>query len=143
MIPGFYSNNDPYKYSVGGTPYLSGYDSLIGQNYGFGKQAEAANIGTIRPLSRAECASFVADKEYSIAAHTSGSSPDNPVVQALLGNSVSGLYDLWNAPSLKSLIVGGVNPGIPWLPSWSGGLSGIATDKLIKAAMINSTKGSD
>jgi RHS repeat-associated protein len=102
-----------------------------------------ANNATIRPLSKLECASFVADKQYSIAAHTSGSSPDNPVVQALLGNSVSGLYDLWNAPStsqgLKSLLVGGVNPGLPG-PSWGGGLSGIVTDRAIKATMTNFTK---
>ena len=51
----------------------------------------APNTGSIRPLSRSECASMIANDEYSIAAHTSGSLPWNPVVQATLGNSIGTL----------------------------------------------------
>ncbi len=99
--------------------------------------ASAANSGTIQSVSRAKCAAVFAD---SIAAHTSGNLPDNPVVQALLGNSISGLYDLWNSPSiregLKTLAIGGVNPGLPG-PSYGGGAAGVATDLTIKAAATN------
>jgi RHS repeat-associated protein len=105
--------------------------------YSGGQQNGAANNGAIEPISRAKCAATFAD---SIAAHTSGSSPNNPVVQALLGNSISGLYDLWNAPTtwegIKDLAIGGVNPGLPG-PSYGGGASGVATDLTIKAVTID------
>ena len=97
----------------------------------------AANNATIQSISRAKCAAVFAD---SIAAHTSGNLPDNTVVQALLGNSVSGLYDLWNSSStgegFKTLAIGGVNPGLPG-PSYTGGLSGVATDLTIKGVTTN------
>lgn len=100
----------------------------------------APNTGTIKPLSRWECAAMIANDEYSIAAHTSGSLPWNPVVQATLGNSISGLVDLWNSPSmgegLKNLATGGVNPGLPG-PSYGGGAAGVATDLTIKGLMTN------
>ena len=115
-----------------------GVPSAGGQNV---IAAGAPNTGTIAPLSRAACASMVADSEYSIAAHTSGSSPDNPIVQALLGNSVSGLYNMWNAPSISSglqqLVVGGYNPGIPGGIAIDGGLAGVYTNGAIKAAATN------
>ena len=61
-------------------------------------------------------------------------------MQALLGNSISGLYDLWNSPSmgegLKTLAIGGENPGLPG-PSYGGGASGVATDYIIKAVTTN------
>ena len=102
----------------------------------------APNLGSISPLSRWECASMIANDEYSIAAHTSGSLPWNPIVQATLGNSISGLVDLWNSPSIgegiKNLLIGGVNPGLPG-PSYTGGAAGVATDLTLKTIMTNVT----
>lgn len=77
------------------------------------------DIGTLQPMSRLECASYRADKELSIASMTSGDSPDNPVVQAFLGNSVSGVVDLVTSGKnpLPPFLQGGWNPGIPGIPS--------------------------
>jgi hypothetical protein len=64
----------------------------------------------------------------------------------LLGNGVSGLYNLWNAPSvgaeLKALTVGGFHPGIPGGPQVmgypiDGGLAGVATQGIIKGTTAN------
>jgi hypothetical protein len=61
-------------------------------------------------------------------------------VQAVFGNSISGLYNLWNSPSIReglvTLAIGGVNPGLPG-PSYTGGLSGVATDLTIKGVTTN------
>lgn len=103
----------------------------------------APNTGTIRPMSRLDCASYRADKELSIASMTSGSSPDNPVVQAFLGNSFSGVVNLVtsNENPLKNLLTGGWNPGIPGVPSpeiggyaLDGGLTGVATKAVLGGA---------
>jgi len=83
---------------------------------------------------------MIANDEYSIAAHTSGSLPWNPVVQATLGNSISGLYDLWNSgtvgDTMKNLFTGGFNPGLPG-PAYQGGAAGVGTAMAIKGATTN------
>jgi hypothetical protein len=103
----------------------------------------APNTGTIRPLSRLECASYRADKELSIASMTSGSSPDNPVVQAFLGNSISGVVNLFttNENPLTNLVTGGWNPGVPGVPApevggyaLDGGLTGVVTKGVLGGA---------
>jgi hypothetical protein len=77
----------------------------------------------------------------SIAKHTSGSSPNNPIIQATLGNAFSGLVDAWNAPSpgaaLKSLFLGGYNPGVPTGNPLDGGITGAAITQVIKSATKN------
>lgn len=107
-------------------------------------QNRAPNTGTITSVGRLGFAASMADNEYSIAAHTSGSLPDNPVVQALLGNGVSGLYNLATAPTLgsalKNLFTRGYNPGIPSSNPISGGASGVATNALIKVGLSNASK---
>ena len=109
----------------------------------------APSIGTISPLSRAKCASMIANDEYSIAAHTTGGLSNDSFVQAALGNSISGLYDLWNSRGVgetaTNLFKGGVNPGIPnpQAPAGAdGGLGGVLTYAGIKAFMTNMTKAS-
>jgi hypothetical protein len=86
------------------------------------------------PGSRLGCAVTIADNEYSIAAHTTGSSPYNPVVKAFLGNSVSGVVSLFTSSEnpLTNLVEGGWNPGIPGVPApeiggvaLDGGLTGV------------------
>ncbi len=124
------------------------YDTIL-QYVHPDKMAFAPNTGTITAGTRASCASSIADHEYSIAAHTTGGLSENYFVQAALGNSVSGLYDLWNSPSigegLSNLVKGGYNPGIP-LGSFSnpieGGVGGVITNGLIKAGISNVSKAS-
>lgn len=103
----------------------------------------APSTGTIKPLSRLACASMVADGQYSIAANTSGSSPNNPIVKAFLGNAVSGIVNLFttNDNPLTNLATGGWNPGIPGIPApqiggvaLDGGLTGAATRVVAGAA---------
>jgi RHS repeat-associated protein len=115
-----------------------------GGNSGSGNGASAPNTGTIKPMSRLDCASYRADKELSIASMTSGSSPDNPVVQAFLGNSFSGVVNLFETSEnpLTNLVTGGWNPGVPGIPApevggyaLDGGLAGAAT----KAALGGAT----
>lgn len=100
----------------------------------------APNVGSISPLSPWACASFLANNEYSLASLTA--EPDNPLVQGLLGNSISGLTDLWNSNSisetLHDLVMNGVNPGIPG-PAYTGGAYGTMTDTMIKGALSNYT----
>ena len=66
-------------------------------------------------MSHLECASYRADKELSIASMTSGSSPDNPVVQVFLGNGFSGVVNLVTSDEnpIPNFVMGGWNPGIP------------------------------
>jgi RHS repeat-associated protein len=94
------------------------------------------STGVIRPWNRIDCAATVADNEYSLAAYTSGTSPDNFIVKAFLGNSVSGVVKLFtsNENPLPNLIAGGWNPGIPRVAApeiagvtLDGGLTGVAT----------------
>jgi hypothetical protein len=103
-----------------------------------------APSNTISPISRAACASQLADSQYSIAANTSGASPYNPAVQAMLGNGISGIYNLWNSPNIgdamNNLAIGGYNPGIPTSSPISGGIAGAATSGIIQAGMTNITK---
>jgi RHS repeat-associated protein len=98
------------------------------------------NPPTISPLSRWACASFVANNEYSLASLTT--EPNNVIVQGLLGNSISGVTDLWNSNSMsetvQDLAMNGVNPGIPG-PAYSGGAYGVMTDAMIKGALANYT----
>ena len=102
------------------------------------------SMGTLSPMSRAACASQLADSQYSIAANTSGASPQNPAVQAMLGNGISGIYNLWNSPdigdAMNNLAIGGYNPGIPTSSPISGGIAGAATNGLIQVAMTNIAK---
>jgi RHS repeat-associated protein len=104
----------------------------------------APSGGTISPLSRANCASSVADDEYSIAAHTSGALPDNGFVKAFLGNGVSGAYNILNNDSLgeaaKDLVLGGANQGIPGGNAINKGVVGVATDLIVGGVGANATK---
>jgi len=97
---------------------------------------QTPNIGMIGPISRTACAAMMAEDRDSIAANTT--MPENPIVQAFLGNSISGLYNLWNAPSvgsaLKDLALGGYNPGIPTSNPISGGLVGLITSTALRGA---------
>jgi hypothetical protein len=110
---------------------------------------DAPNTGTITAGTRAKCASMIANDEYSIAAHTTGGLSNDSLVQAALGNSISGLYYLWNSGGVgemaTNLFNGGVNPGIP-NPSVpfgaDGGLGGVLTYAGIKGVMTNITKAS-
>ena len=87
---------------------LSGLDKNQGSSNSFAamlgmmvfqmdSEGDAPNTGAIRPLGRWECASYRADKELSIASMKSGDSPDNPKVQAFLGNSISGVFNLFTS----------------------------------------------
>lgn len=105
--------------------------------------AKAPNTGSIKPMSRLACASYRADKELSIASMTSGSSPDNPAVQAFLGNSISGAVNLFttNENPLTNLVTGGWNPGVPGVPApevggyaLDGGFTGVATKAVLGGA---------
>lgn len=105
--------------------------------------ALAPNNPTMKPGTRLQCASDIADNEYSIAAHTSGSSPDNFFVKAFLGNSVSGIVNLFtsNNNPLPNLAMGGWNPGVPGVAApeiggvaIDGGLTGVATRLVAGAA---------
>lgn len=108
-----------------------------------GGNGTAPNTETIRPMSRLECASYRADKELSIASMTSGGSPDNPAVQAFLGNSISGVVNLFttNENPLTNLVTGGWNPGVPGVPApeiggyaLDGGLTGVVTKGVLGGA---------
>jgi len=101
------------------------------------------NNGVLRPWNRIDCAATVADNEYSIAANTTGTSPDNPIVKAFLGNSVSGIVKLFTSDEnpLPNLVEGGWNPGIPGVAApeiagvaLDGGLAGVATRLVAGAA---------
>jgi hypothetical protein len=75
---------------------------------------------------------------------TSGDSPDNPIVQAFLGNSISGVVNLFTTDEnpLTNLATGGWNPGIPGVPSpelEGFALDGGATGILVKAAVGEAT----
>ena len=129
------NNSDPDLVSVDPGSVLANGGGIGGTGDGRGGRG-APNTGVLKPISRAACAAQVADDIYSIAAHTSGSSPYNPVVKAFLGNSVSGLVSLFTSDEnpLPNLIEGGWNPGIPGVAApeiggvaLDGGLTGVAT----------------
>jgi hypothetical protein len=100
----------------------------------------APKTGTIKPLSKLACAATRADDELSIASMTSGSSPDNPIVQAFLGKAISGVVKLFttNENPLTNLVTGGWNPGVPGVAApevggfaLDGGLTGVATQAIL------------
>jgi len=141
LIGGFeYTDTNGPSYFAGGQDAIYTYSVSPGAGTG----GSAPSNGTIKPMSRLDCASYRADKELSIASMTSGSSPDNPVVQAFLGNSFSGVVNLFTTSEnpLTNLVTGGWNPGVPGIPApevggyaLDGGLAGAAT----KAALGGAT----
>jgi hypothetical protein len=97
------------------------------------------------PTGRVKCAATLADDLYSVAAHTSGSLPDNFLVKGFLGNSVSGVANIFtsNENPLPDLIMGGWNPGIPGVAgptingvAIDGGITGAAT-RLVAGTAAN------